>query len=964
MVAPSLVVPYPDFPSSPQVLTPASGSRYARPGKARPELTQAPPAQEPQANEAGLDAWLGVTKQAEVDGSAASVVVNELPSLQLRAQSAVADNDPDALSAVTSRISEIKEQYGDALAPWANLRNAGPEGRRVSALVYQVMSGQFKHDPGWGAGNKTVAQVENSWSEEGMASKARRTSLDLSIDEGTARAMFDRNDPRYSVYGRFSGLLDKNTKAMTPDATQAKDRQTAFLRSVQRFDRKYSDRFDNAHDLGEFVTAFDDNVNKDGLFAGDSAMAAAADAFLAQRDKSGRERSVSADDFMHQYAASVQALMPPRPKPQDGKAPTREQTILERMTVHEAQSLLAAFTKRAGDLGVQDQVVTGLYRDTLANAATMNRRLHEFYGIDLGEKSGASAAVADLALSRLNVPGADAGLAPRVDELTSRLQMLMSDPTRKMVQRKQGERGDVSSRIVDGHNPYLHIEMSLVRKTGAALWKVVSDYKGDVETAMSRIMSGGRERGEILAAMESALAPRFGKKLAAGIASDMWGNLVGQENGPKTTLEESLRRRSGCLEAGSPDAIPANKTLSAGDGLDDGDVALLARGELIKSVKGDEGLRDAQRRLAVAWQDREGKDKNFKYFKSVGNLYAQATGDWDELVASGLLGKLSKATSFDDPKRYAQIRTAANRLCAMATDTNISESQRAEALVKLLIVGASGARLWEEGEAARHNGVYDPNPLWPSVQRAARSLGLVLPDQKSLIAQGFASSVARLAKVVPALADSTLVKSGYLNLATGKLDEKNMLRVQQAKSYGDPKANDGRDENLSDEQRAARRALATFETEDTAVGRAMARHREHLEAQGFSGTALDTQEAAANAALVDAYRNEGVVGVERQLGKLMARRVRFLPVPVQTSNGYMFNQDKVQATDLLSDEQWEEQQRIYAGAYERQTGQKLPDGVIEMAQVTGPGVWRDQVAFAKRRAELDAREAARAQFRE
>lgn len=951
MVSSPLVVNYPDTALSglyddllnngkgtSQVAMPSAlASRYKAPGSPRPQAVQAPAAQEPAQGDE-IAQWRSLAAQAQEANSAADIAVNRLPALELRARRAAALNDFEDLSAVDGEISGLVRDYGDALTPWADMRDAGPRGRRVSALVNQVLSGQYRE--AWG-----MAQLLDDNSEEALSRRAALASRDLGVPAAVARSLVDRNDPKYAVYGRFSGLLDKTKPGADPvSAQQARDRQTSYFRSVAKLDGRRGSEFDSAYDFADFVSAFDENLNAKGISAGESVLNSAADAYLAQKGR------VSPREFVQNYAAAVKALMPPD-RPQtgpDGKPQSREQSLRGRMETHEAQALMSAFVTRAARAGVTDDVTVGRYRDVLASAADMTRKLSDLYGIDLRADGNAAAGTADLALSRLGVLSGDgAGLADRIDGVTSRLSLLASEPTRRTLQMKQGQKG-VAGVPVDEPNPYFQTELAAVRRAGGVLWDLASKY--GTEDALRRVEAGGEERERVLSAMAKGFEPRMGARLARGVAEDLIGNLFGRGDpagGPMMTVEESIRRR-GRMPTATADAVPPGERLSAGDGFNDNDIALLARGEAVKSARGDEGLRDAQRRLAVAWQDRKGKDKNFEYFKAVGNLYARTTGDRDELVTSGLLGKMSKTISFDDSKRYAQIRTAANRLCATAADVNVSESQRAEALVKLLIVGASGARLWEEGEAARHNGVYDPNPLWPSVQRAARSLGLVFPDQKSLIDQGFATSVAKLAKVVPAFAESTLAKSGYLNLDTGKLDEKNMIRVSQREAAGNPMSNDGRDDpTLSDEQREARRVLSTFETEKSAVATAGARYREHLLSQGVEGDVLNMMEAAAASQFADAYRNDGAAGVDRQLQANLNIRRYYLPRWVQTNAGWQVDPEHVRVMDTATPADWERQQAMELEQYKKYTGDDAPEGWLAALQVSGPSTYRDMAALSR-----------------
>lgn len=247
-------------------------------------------------------------------------------------------------------------------------------------------------------------------------------------------------------------------------------------------------------------------------------------------------------------------------------------------------------------------------------------------------------------------------------------------------------------------------------------------------------------------------------------------------------------------------------------------------------------------------------------------------------------------------------------------------------------------------------------------------MGLGLPSGPVAYAQtGFRSSLSLLGQVAPSIAESNLVKSGLVNLSgTGpSWNEKNMLRVNQATSYSDPLKNDGRSEpNLSDEQRAARRALATFETKDTAVGAASARYREHLLSQGLFGDSLAMTEAAGASAFADAYRNGGAAGVDRQLAKLTALKRYFLPSWQATAsdngNGkksvsYVTSPTQVVPTDMLTPEGWEKQKRIAAEQYERMTGQKVPDGLFDQLQTTAPATYRDMMALQRAFAQIDRR---------
>lgn len=941
-----------------------------RPSAPRPAVSE--PTDQEVAN------WQDWSKQALDDSSAAYAALRELPELEARAGRATASGDVDEAIAVASRVDEIVGKFGDLLTPWGSLKGGGEEGTAVSNRVLQAVNGQFRYQWGTqlpGGGFRTLAELLDENSEESKARRAHRASLDLDAPESVTRAVFDRDDPKHAVYRRFSGLLEKG---VAPGADPVavlhdRDRRTAFFKSVQRLDTRMGDRFASPAEMGEFVAAFDSNMNAKGLTAAESVFMDAADAFLRQKDG-----GYPADEFMQRFKASVDALSGPQAGGPDRKPgdPSKEQSLRERMSVLEAQDLMSALVREAGRLGVEGDVTSGEYRDAMASAALASRRLGELYGIDLraGGKGDASSSVAQLALSRLNVPGSDGGsLASAVDEVTSRLSTLASGPTRELVRVKQGQRGDISGQMEDGANPYLQTELSAMRKAGAALWKAVSDNGGNVELTMARLAEPGQTRDSVVSAIASSLAPRLGGRLAAAVAGDLVGNMVGDENGPKMTVEESLRRRAALPKPG-PESVPEEKRLSPKEGFDDSDIALLARGEAVASERGNGGLRDAQRQLAVMIQERKGKDKNVRYHRAVGELYSKLTGDSDELVTSGLLGKLAGASDFGDADGADKVRASVDRLVAEVKDVNRSESLRAEALAKLMIIGASGVVLKDSPTPTPTASITGAsawtrlNDRWPLIREAAKTMGLVLPSTQSAYVQaGFDGSVLALRQVAPSIAESSLARSGLVNLSgAGPVwDEKNMLRVNQTTSYSDPLKNDGRSEpNLSDEQRAARRALATFETKDTAVGAASARYREHLLSQGLSGDSLAMTEAAGASAFADAYRNGGTAGVDRQLAKLTALRRYFLPswqaTALDNGNGkksvsYVMSPTQVVPTDMLTPEGWAAQKRIAAEQYERMTGQKVPDGLFDQLQTTAPATYRDMMALQRAFATIDRR---------
>ena len=981
MVSSPLVVNYPDTATSglyddllnngkgtSQVAVPSAlASRYKAPGSARPQAMQAPAAQEPAQGDE-IAQWRSLTAQAQEVNSAADIAVNRLPALELRARRAAALNDFEGLSAVDGEISGLVRDYGDALTPWADMRDAGPRGRRVSALVNQVLSGQYRE--AWG-----MAQLLDDNSEEALSRRAALASKDLGVPAAVARSLVDRNDPKYAVYGRFAGLLDKTKPGTDPVAAQqARDRQTSYFRSVAKLDGRLGSEFDSAYDFADFVSAFDENLNAKGISAGESVLNSAADAYLAQKGR------VSPREFVQNYAASVKALMPPD-RPQtgpDGKPQSREQSLRGRMETHEAQALMSAFVTRAARAGVTDDVTVGKYRDVLANAADMTRKLSDLYGIDLRADGNASAGTADLALSRLGVLSGDgAGLADRIDGVTSRLSLLASEPTRRAIQMKQGQKG-VAGVPVDEPNPYFQTELAAVRRAGGVLWDLASKY--GTEDALRRVEAGGEERERVLSAMAKGFEPRMGARLARGVAEDLIGNLFGRgdpDGGPMMTVEESIRRR-GRMPTATADAVPPGERLSAGAGFDDNDIALLARGEAIKSARGDEGLRDAQRRLAVAWQDRKGKNKNFEYFKSVGNLYARVTGDRDELVTSGLLGKMfAQGKDFSDYKHYGIVKSSVENAIQVLKDNNKSPEERLEALAKyaiirgalsdytirtnyfyrgpesameraFLLAGFSGARVFESldhevHKAAASLGVNTPRPsksFWESWGTWNRA--------KNEWSQDDVSRVLGMVSRVPEFAKSTLVKSGYLNLDTGKLDEKNMVRVSQQEAAGNPMSNDGRDDpTLSDEQREARRVLSTFETKKSAVATAGARYREHLLSQGVEGDALNMMEAAAASQFADAYRNDGAAGVDRQLQANLNIRRYYLPRWVQTKDGWQTDPEHVRVMDTATPADWERQQALELEQYKKYTGNDAPKGWLAALQVSGPSTYRDMVALRR-----------------
>lgn len=961
MVSSPLVVNYPDTALSglyddllnngkgtSQVAMPSAlASRYKAPGSPRPQAVQAPAAQEPAQGDE-IAQWRSLAAQAQEANSAADIAVNRLPALELRARRAAALNDFEDLSAVDGEISGLVRDYGDALTPWADMRDAGPRGRQMSALVNQVLSGQYRE--AWG-----MAQLLDDNSEEALSRRAALASKDLGVPAAVGRSLVDRNDPKYAVYGRFAGLLDKTKPGADPVAAQqARDRQTSYFRSVAKLDGRRGSEFDSAYDFADFVSAFDENLNAKGISAGESVLNSAADAYLAQKGR------VSPREFVQNYAAAVKALMPPD-RPQigpDGKPQSREQSLRGRMETHEAQALMSAFVTRAARAGVTDDVTVGKYRDVLASAADMTRKLSDLYGIDLRADGNSAAGTADLALSRLGVLSGDgAGLADRIDGVTSRLSLLASEPTRRALQMKQGQKG-VAGVPVDEPNPYFQTELAAVRRAGGVLWDLASKY--GTEDALRRVEAGGEERERVLSAMAKGFEPRMGARLARGVAEDLIGNLFGRGDpagGPMMTVEESIRRR-GRMPTTTADAVPPGERLSGGDGFDDNDIALLARGEAIKSAKFDQGLRDAQRDMALRLQERAGKTPNFNYHQAAGELYRRLSGSDDVLATSGLLGKLANTSNWSDRAREPQVKEATNGLLGVVRDANVPAPRRAEAMAELLLVAASGADLNE------YQVTYSATPAgglvrgasrvvrntWGEIRAAARDLGVALPAKQS---DYHVTDLVQLARVMPALADSNLVKSGYLNLETGQIDVKNMIRVGQREAAGNPVSNDGRDDpTLSDEQREARRVLSTFETEKSAVATAGARYRDHLLSQGIEGDALNMMEAAAASQFADAYRNDGAAGVDRQLQANLNVRRRYLPVwrqvndPAKNAPVWVADPERVLTWDGSSDE-WATQRAIELDKYEKYTGAKAPDGWLDALQVSGPSTYRDMVALRR-----------------
>lgn len=908
-----------------------------------------------------METWREWNRQAKDDASVAHFVLNELPELKAKARRAVNNRDFDAGQAIVDRVAEVVDTRADFLAQWANLPEGGAAAQRVSADVQQVVTGDFKD--AWGLSN-----LLNTESEEAKSERAKSASKDLDVSEDVARATFDRDHEKHPVYRMFGPILAARGLPQSSEMTaqQVKDQQTAYLKSVVRLDQKYGSQFGSPSDLGEFVAAFNANMNGKGVTAGESVLMSAAETFLNQHD-------YSAHEFMQRYADSVKALMGPGAGMPDDQGKSKEQTIRGRMDVHEAQALMSAFTREAARLGVQDDVTSGKYRDALAASALVSRRLHELYGIDLrdGVRGGTSSSIARMALSKLGVPGADDGVLPRIDEVTSRLSLLMSEPTRQLVQLKQGQKGDIAGSLVDGQNPYLQTEMAMVRKAGPALWKA---------------MSAGGDMQPVIDAMASALTPRLGADLAKNVAGDLVGNLTGNEGGPRMTIEESLRRRGLIPKAEAPEDVPADKRLSYGDNFNSNDIGLLAKGEVVSTERGNENLRRAQKEMAIQIQRREQdagqKEKGLyspDYCKAAGRLYANLTGDWsDELVTSGLLIDLSikgrtargsgQSFAAKDDNERSMVYDNARLLLAKLRNENLPREVRAEAAAKLLIIGASGAPLYETRSESGGLGSTYSRPvrhLWPSIREALAAVGYGVPDdQRDFEARGF--DLRALAKVMPELLESNLVKSGFLELegrAGSGFSVKNMLRKGQVEAVSDPKKNDGRDDpTLSEEQLAARRALATFETEATATGSALARYQKHLAAEGMDGDGMQVATAAAARSFADAYRNGGVAEVERTLQAWMGRRRYYLPHMSATSGPdktttYSIDPHQVDVTPQLTPAEWESVRRMKVDEYRALTNQDLPDGVLETLQVTGPATYRDMIALKKAFALTQARSA-------
>ena len=916
--------------------------------------------------------WDANLAAARDESSLAHTVIYELPNLQAQSRRAVANNDPVALAAVSKRIGEIINDQDADLAGWENLRYNGAEGTARSLLVRQVRSGQWRHDPSWGLASgsqtRTPADVEGA---------DKQLAQELSITDDVAKAMVDRNDPRYALYGRFARFLRPlasmpSTGDQRADLARqaAYDQKSALLRATIRLEHRHSDM--DPQELGELVEAFDTKLQGTGVTFGDSLLDQLVTGY---REFTADGTPMSASEYVSKFSELATSLQPPDIKSQDGK----EKTEAGRRAIHESHALAGALTAEAARLGVPDVLTDGVYRDTLAGASTTLRLFNQIYGVNVfdSKTGGTAKRAAQMALVRAGVPGADdGGLSGTIDAMSSTLSLMLSDPTRDSIKLAQAQNGTSTSSEVKPDNPYYTVEATAMRAAGTAMWQYMQRY-GLSFPAMLRAMSAPGDMGDgdammaVVAAVERPLATRINDpELAHDVARELVLNMVGRENGSRKTLRDLLVEKSGLLRQ-----LEATKSeggaLSAGQDFDSNDLALLARGEVIQTnPEYNQAFADAQRQLSLAIQKRvvKGKsdDYNMSVYKAAGRLYhtivglGSGSGYANELIASGYLGKLTAANEADrrfDWKDRNRLFGMYEDLVKRASDSDVSMAGRTEALASLIMAGAGARDTFVRTETSSPSpqsttGVSFPvqtrRDLWIQVQAAARTLGVELPsDFKNYDA---ASLIRNLATTNPALAESDMVTSGYLDPRTGTASLKNMLRYQQAKSALDPLVNSGRaDPQVTDSERAARRALGTFEqTRDSSVGPALHAYSQLLQAQGVTGVALLSAQAVAGQQLADAWRREGPTAVEQCVRTLMSHRRWFVPkvqlttdfrtkknIPVRVPNA-------VEPTRPMTELEYRAErmrlQRMYFDAGLTLTDQDFDDAVVHGPQQYNEGL--------------------------
>lgn len=888
----------------------------------------------------------------------AKFVIMDLPVYDMQLTRAVRENDVEAVSNLVTKVDGFISEHYNGLAGWTGLASAGKEGETAAARLASYLDGTYKDRLG-------VRDLLDGATEDYKVRKASRLSQELSVDSAAARATFDRDDPMYSVYSRFSDLTSPASAggpSRPPVPGQmTRESKADFLRGVARL-KDSGVAFADAGSMSKFVAAFDQSVNKDGAYAGDAVLEKVARGFLAGG------HGLTEHDYVSRYGALVDRLSEQSTGGQSAKGVTPAE---RRMARHEANAIASAFVAKAGELGV-----SGLgpeWASSLESAASTVRMANDMFGVAVRGGTGYADRVASAALASMGVAGADdGGMSRLVSDAASDLSTLVSAPTRELMSVLADGKGQAHVGTVKVQNPYSNVEMFAVKALGRAMSALSDGVDGAMPSgrgwgALKRFAAGNESaRLGLKRAVADALDTRFGdREVSLRVADGMVDRFLGRSDDGRT-IEERLRGYTGLFDpATDRPEIPAAVRLGTNmsDTEFNGAMAAMARNPsaVIPTLKGDRELSSALSEFARETTDRtaQGKDvySSHKWNKMLGNL-ADKVGASDSagIVKAGWLMDFSrkgKARNFED-KDIRFLEKAITRLAE-----NVSARPDASVNDAVMLAVLARGPGWKgfltqleskDSQSLRMSSFGSEFDGWARIGRS-RSDALSELVDSALAKVGVGKHVSlgtALAALSadPSYASAPLVSLGLVTKGDTPLDYKNFLAKLQQNAYAD--AYTDKQDDPTPLQEAARRIYRSFGTRDDVIGKLKSDVLEHFRADGAEEAELIRLDRLASEQLTNEYRNGGPAAAEKLARERMLLSRRFLPV-IDAKNRRI-DPNNVRVSELMTDDEHKaEIARMQDIAHGMGLDPALySDAVFFNANARGLATYRHNVAMGER----------------
>lgn len=923
---------------------------------------------------------------------ASRFVLTGLDNYRSRISRAIMDDDVDAVAGLSGQLDRFVADHEEHLR---NYRNAfaAEQSRTSQALAADldsVLDGGYKNTWGFrdartGMPLKNVQTMLDETSGEAVARRATRLARELDIDDADARALTDRNDPLYPVFGRYGQALSVKPKdpAAKLDVGGVRLATVANLKSALAFSKGYRDRFGSPHELGTFLSEFDRTFNANGTVSGRRLLEDAAEGYLRSGDGDPTSYLSRLKEMRDLVGRGI--LDPDATKGETTGA------------VHEANSILGEYVRAAVAANPEGQVPLGAqYAAGLASAARDVAVANSRYGIDLrSRESGMSGLIAQMALKRAGVDGADdRGLTTFIGTVLPALdQYGGSDGAPRFVTARNGQQY-----VMPVPGPYATVEQALVSAVGRTLYQAHKDAGGSLESSgdlLRRLATDEGLQGRVRESVYRELRSWTGDdEVADALADRVYLNPV---NGAPVTLERAVRdlMQMPVNPDGTPQ-VPAQARI-AGSAFDEKGAPVRLDGGIFDQIIGnpaavvpeaklDAGLNSALDSWARWTKKSESKRKagdndvsvNYHRALALGDLVAEAgkaepdAGVEPSSVESTVARAVAISVSaLDDSgvKALAKSGSVGRHLKAILDGVKSGDPDMllAGALVSMytsldVMVAPPNDDTWRgpaamaefrvkrAAEAGR--GVYHE----PFILRHIRQ---ALAEQGVQITAGVQNELPQAVHILAArdpeaLANTTLVKSGYLDPVTGKVSEKRLLQTLQSRSYTNPAvmASPDVDPAATDLARKARRVATTLMPETTAVGRIMSRLDAKYEADGYSAEARSAMLGRVRGVVSAAYRKSGAYGALTAGDMYMARSRRYPTAFVNVNNIPVPAPDRVEPTATpMTDDEFDAYVEARVAAVSQLNPEIDREGIraqMYQSDVSGPRTWAGQQALQQK----------------